>query len=428
MPLLNFCHGKDCGATCAKFHSPCDEDVTGVILDVWSRGFFTTQGKSTKAPQADLFQCLLRVPACALETLLGAVHAGIYLEPRASTTKGPHPDFQVIWMAGLQRDQILHRLKTCTHGLGLARLHGRYGIRVRATLAERAHAELKPDSTFSAVKINQIYKLFPIPHGVKKDQLEALLKAWKWNARPLQAARGNHEGQSWTIGSADAPPQPVMQGFGGDILITLQKDTTVVQPEPQMVASQKTRRFLKEGAPAPSSGSGDPWLSGPDPWGGWKGTAPGKDVIPASTLKTTSAAAKRIDQLREELKPASAPPPGLEPMDDDQVQQMQVHISELQAQGQQFQQWFAVTGQRLEQNEAQMANLQKVVETHGQQVAHQISQIQEEVTNKTELMQGTLQSSLAGVTRDLEHSLDSKLSAQFDRFESLLAKRAKLSD
>ena len=426
MPIFRLCPkaGENCGSECSFFHAPIDESFHNVIMDVWSRGYFNSQGRSTKPAQADYFQCLLRVPSVALESLLRTVHPGVYLEPRESSSRGPHTDFQVIWLSGQSREHVLHRLKTGTYGLGLARLHSRFGIRVKATQAAKAHAELKPDEEFCDVTIKRVFTIFPIPHGVTRQQLQQLFQAWKWDARPLQALRGNHEGQSWTVGSSVDPPSQVLHGFDRDILVTLQKDMAVAPMEPKVVASTRTKRFLKEGS-ASSSSQQDPWLSGPDPWKPYQATTP---APAASTVKTTAATASRMDQIAQNVRAELAkqgPPPGFEAADANRLQQLEVSVSELTAQGQQFQQWFHEAGTRMGQTEERLLNLQQYVELQGNTLTSQIAQVQEEVTNKTELLQGQLHSSMAGITRDLECALDSKLGKQFDRFEALLAKKAK---
>jgi DNA anti-recombination protein RmuC len=102
-----------------------------------------------------------------------------------------------------------------------------------------------------------------------------------------------------------------------------------------------------------------------------------------------------------------------------------VNITELQAQGGQFQQWFHEAGQRMSANEQQLQHLHTVVEQQGQHVAKQIDMIQQEVDNKTQILQSSLQGSLAAMQRDFDASLDTKLSNRFDRIESMLAKKSR---
>ena len=75
--------------------------------------------------------------------------------------------------------------------------------------------------------------------------------------------------------------------------------------------------------------------------------------------------------------------------------------------------------------EAQLGQLRQVVEQQGQKVTAQIAEIHLEVDNKTQILQSTLQGSVAAMTNDLSNALDNKLSSQFDRFEAMLAKRSR---
>ena len=232
------------------------------------------------------------------------------------------------------------------------------------------------------------------------------------------------------MGSSTPPPQPVLRGFEQDILVTLQKDRTTQTQETSVVASTRTKRFLKEGSLAASSSSGaDPWESGQDPWKHWQGSSSSRAPT-ATPLTSDNAGVKRLtnlkDSLREELRSTAAPalPPGLED-ELSKVQKMEVSVQELTAQGAQFRQWFKEAGQRMDHTDNQIQQLKTFVETNSAQVSDRIGQIQEEVTNKTELLQNTLHGSIAGMNRDLQHTLDSKLSSQFEKFEALLAKKAR---
>lgn len=422
VPQFRLCHGRQCGKDCAFFHAPVGESLQGVILDIWARGYFNVHGKATKAEHANYFQVMLRIPTVALDLLLRSGTKGVYIEPRSSTAKGPHEAYCVIWLAGHDRDQALHKLRTCTHGIAVARLHQRYGVRVAKAHEKKTHEELRPDDDFVDVEVKHIYTIFPVPYGVQRSQMVKLLAAWKWEAKPLQPVKGNLQGQAWTIGATDAPPNKVLPGFGHDILVTLQKDVTAPAHTQTLVASSRTRKFLKEGTNAPaSSASGDPWFQGQDPWASWQ-----KPNTPAGTV--TAAPVSRFshlqDTIRDEVqKQVQHAPPGLTPNDD--VKRLEVNIAELQAQGHQFQTWFQEAGQRMQTTEQQLGQLRQVVEQQGQAVAAQISEIQQEVDNKTQILQSTLQGSVAAMSKDLSSAPDSKLTSQFDRFEAMLAKKSR---
>ena len=422
-PMLRLCPGRHCGKDCGLFHAPVGESLPGLIIDIWARGFYSIHGKSTKAEHAHYFQVMLRVPSVALDFLLRAGVKGVYIEPRSSTIKGPHEDFCVIWLAGHDRDQAVHKLRTCTHGIAIARLHQRFGVRVPKQFEEQAHNELRPDDEFIDVEVKQVYTAFPLPFGLQRSQMVKLLAAWGWTAKPLQPTKGNLQGQAWTIGASEPPPNKVMPGFEKDILITLQKEVSTPTYKQTLVASTRTKRFLKEGQQpsSASSSTSDPWTQHGDPWSGWQ-------RIAKPTVAPAPVSASRFSQLQDTIKDeihkqVQQAPPGLVPTDD--VKRLEVNIAELQAQGTQFKQWFQEAGQRMNNTEAQLGQLRVVVEQQGQAVAAQISEIQQEVDNKTQILQNTLQGSMAALSQDLSSALDTKFTSQLDRLEAMFAKKAR---
>ena len=75
--------------------------------------------------------------------------------------------------------------------------------------------------------------------------------------------------------------------------------------------------------------------------------------------------------------------------------------------------------------EAQLGQLRQVVEHQGQVVTAQTAEIQQDVGNKTQILQNTLQGSVAAMSNDLSNALENKLTSQFDRFEAMLAKKSR---
>eukprot|EP00435_Cladocopium_sp_Y103_P055731 s456_g18.t1 len=340
VPSLRLCNGRQCGKECPLYHAPVGETLPGMIMDIWSRSYHNSNGKSTKPEQAHYFQVMLRIPAVALDFLLHTGTRGVYFEPRSSTTKGPHEGYCVIWLAGHDRDQAIHKLRTCTHGISIARINSRFGVRVAKKFEKKTHEELRPDDDYIDVEIKKVYTIFPVPYGMQRSQMVKLLAAWGWNAKPLQPIKGNLQGQAWTIGADQPPPNKI------------------------------------------------------------------QDTIREEISK----------QVQQTPVGTSAPP---------DIQKLEVNIAELQAQGTQFKHWFQEAGQRMTNTEAQLGQLRTVVEHQGQAVAAQIHEIQQEVDNKTQILQNTLQGSMAALSNDLSHTLDSKLTSQFDRFEAMLAKKSR---
>lgn len=418
VPQLRLCSGRQCGKECALFHAPVGEALPGIIMDIWARSYCNLNGKNTKPEHAQYFQVMLRIPTVALDFLLRAGIKGVYLEPRSSKVKGPHEDYCVIWLAGHDRDQAIHKLRTCTHGIAIARLNTRYGVRVSKKHEKKTHEELRPDDEYIDVDIRQVYTVFPVPFGLQRSQMAKLLEAWAWPAKPLQPIKGNLQGQAWTIGADQPPPNKVMPAFGQDVLITLQKDIAAPAVQQPLVASTRTKKFLKEGqASSANPSTADPWFQGPDPWSTWKKPISG---APSFAPASSSRFSQIQDTIKEEIqKQVQQQPVGTMPTQD--IQKLEVNIAELQAQGTKFHQWFQEAGQRMTNSESQLGQLRQVVEQQGQAVAAQINEIQQEVDNKTQILQNTLQGSMAALSSDIT----SKLTSQFDSFEAMLAKKSR---
>ena len=190
-----------------------------------------------------------------------------------------------------------------------------------------------------------------------------------------------------------------------------------------LVASSRTKKFLKEGHSSTAAAStADPWFQGPDPWSNWQ--KPASVATHHGATASSSRFSQIQDTIRDEIqKQVQQAPPGLTPSTD--VQRLEVNIAELQAQGSQFQQWFKEAGHRMNNTEAQLGQLRQVVEHQGQVMTTQIQEIQQEVDNKTQILQSTLQGSMAAMSKDLSHALDTKLTSQFDRVEAMLAKKCR---
>ena len=61
-PQLAICNGQRCGGICPKYHPPVDVEMDSVILDIWSRSWWTHRGRRATPSEADMFQALLRIP------------------------------------------------------------------------------------------------------------------------------------------------------------------------------------------------------------------------------------------------------------------------------------------------------------------------------------------------------------------------------
>ena len=416
-----------CGPSCHYFHPPVDTDIRQVIHEIWSRRFQTLAGKTIAEADAEVFQAFLRITEPALENVLLTVAAGIYFEPR-SEERGPDPNYAVVWLPGTDRPTALHKMKLCSAAIALARLGSRFGVRVPQDSEQAAHELLRPDIKFVKCSAQRIFRLHPLPFGLQRPALETLLKEWKWTARPLQPGRGSQLGSSWDVGTTMDPPSNIMYAFGRDILINQVKERTHKDHTQMVTASKKTQQhmahYAKTSASASSSSNADPWTNAQDdPWKQWNGLSgapPGLSLPPSS-----QPAAKRITAVAETMKAEvhaalqkelSESSSGVDTQtfqqhqanNDQRLLALESGVQELRAQSSQFKTWFEQAGNQMKSQHDTIAAVQT-----------ELQQVKTDVTNSAAVVDRSLQS----LQSNLSNDLDAKLSSQFERFESLLAKK-----
>ena len=423
-PALQLCKSEQpCGTSCPFFHAPVDTDVTQVVNEIWSRRFQSVQGKSVDEDRAEVFQVYFRITSTALGLVLATMLQGVYFEPRGEE-RGPDPEYAIVWLPGADRQTALHRMRTCTSSVALVRLGHRYGIRVAQANEQSAHELLRPDVAFVKVDIQKTFRLHPLPFGLQRSAIEALLKEWEWTARPLQPAKGSHQGGAWDVGANTDPPAVLFCAFGKDVMVTPLKQKETKETKPQVMASRKTQQHMVHHAKSSSSSSsgGDPWWqsgspSASDPWVNWQGP-------PGLTLQPQPAAqpgAKRIEAVAATMKAevtaavqkdfqgvGSAAFKQYAEEQNQRVLKLETGLQELTAQGKQFKSMFEQVGQQVARQDANM-----------QQLNTEVKSVQQEVRTTA----ADVDRSFKSLQATFASELDAKLSSQFDRFESLLAKK-----
>ena len=428
VPKLNVCREEGCGTGCAAFHPPVDEDMEKVIHEVWGRRFQQLQGTEISSSKADVFVAFIRVHQCAFLELLAVQVRGLYMEPRSSGSRGASKDYVVIWLSDDKVEDAGHRLRTTEHAVGLARAKNRYGIRVLAQHEEQVYRSLRPQQEFVKVDIQCIYKLHPLPFGLQKISVQRLLKEWKWTARVLQPARGTALGGAWTVGSDSPPPQPIMPGFGNDILITCLKQKAPVDEEERVVVPRKTQAFLKKnGEPvaAQAQQKQDPWQSGPDPWQNWQPRTKIWSQAAAPVKHRFDEVTKELqnnvkDMIKTEVQNASSSSSSgqvdaYQAANERRIAKLETGMQELQAQGTKYQAWFQETGVRIQSAEQQMQIMSTALEGTQQEV----KKVQIEMATSTESMRGALENLQGTIGQEIEH----KFAGFADTMEKMLAKR-----
>ena len=422
MESFQLCRGSNCGASCNKFHPAVDESIDNMIFELWARSFVDDNGRKTAQDKATHFSVFMRIPDGALSKLLTTTPSGIYLEPRGDKPREHDDRYRVIWMPGTTYDEVMHLCRTYDKAICLARLKQKYGIRVKKEDEQSAWSHLRPGIEYMAINVQQIYELFPIPHGTQKHAISTLLRDWGWAARPLHPGKGSFTHMAWRVGSEGPPPGPILTGFNNDVVVTQIKDVKTPVPQPQLVASTKTQRHLRAAPVAPSCSkpTGDPWFEmGKDPW-----TKPGHRSAPANAGDGKHRLSELQDQLSKDIQShvtqglatqaqaavqaAASSAMAHTGQQETRLQALEVGMKELKGQTAQFSSWFQQAGERLQTTESTMTAVQQTLNHHQHEI-HTLG--------------STFQSTMKNVKDDLSSEMSDSFNKQLSRLEALLEKK-----
>ena len=411
IPELNLCRDPRCkqDASCHRFHPAVEEQIESVVLDVWNRQFQRSEGGKTEASTAAVFSAHLRIPASALQSIQRAGCTGVYFEPRGATG-GADPDFAVVWLPGQDLAVVRHAFQTTEKAVGLARLGKKYGIRVREKDEQSIFEYLRPMHPFVKVQVTARYRLFPLPFGMQRANVIALLKKWGWSARPLQPCRGDATGCAWEVGADSEPPAAALPLKEGNfVLVTKLKDVAPVPKPPPVYATRRTRQHIlyDDGDSMPDA---DPWSNGRDPWSQSR-----PPVLAAPPGLPTQATSSKLEQVAADLKQdvQAFVRKELEtsgsiaaPTDTAQrLQRLEVGLHEVQAQNQKFEGWFQTFGGQVTQQAAELKDL-------SQGLAQSRSE-----------MQNTVSAAVSGLQQSMSAQISAQLSSQFEQIEALFNKK-----
>lgn len=244
-------------------HEPLLQHTTdrkSPVIDVWDRQWMTKRFKKTKQPNADIFGFTFRMAADRHDEVLATSSSqGIYYEPRSTCGRKPNDAYHITWLPNMNFQEAKYAQQTSAIATTLTRHGDRYGLRSDAMNAQDVHQKYHPETPLlMGSKTN--YIIGPLPFSTTKEGVAKLLKAWGWDARPLQP-RGrtpDANGIQWTIQAVEDPSFWIYALQHGDVLITKQQTAKAAAATDQfaVIASKKTLEHL---------GNQDPWLQS-DPW------------------------------------------------------------------------------------------------------------------------------------------------------------------
>ena len=420
-PLFRLCRADKCGESCQFYHSPVDENVDNLVLDLWNRNWFGGDGKYCKPQEAAHWGALLRVPRSAgrmLQELSGSF--GLYIEPRTDSGQQTDSSYVMVWLGSVPLATALHKVKTTPNAIAVGRLHLKYGVRFAEKDAPEGFKLLRPDDQYIAAKPTSIYKIFPVPFGTQRNGLQRALTQWGWSAKVLQPAGASVEGHAWEVGAAAPPPSNVLQGAKGDMVVTFLRHHGK-EPSPVQIVATASTRGLLQGRPdhKKQQHKEDPWHHGSDPWAQYAASSSGSATIDKFKQLKEQLTSEMKDALRQELEDNSMNVDTAAEIDAQyQVQTearfstLETDIKELKAQNLTFQNWFHESAQADTRLQGQLQ------EMHNQVMAQQndLEVVKHELASQT----GT-----ASQLRDELSQVRSEMTGGFGRLEALLEKRTR---
>ena len=428
LPALKRCKEADCekGAIlgCNFTHPAVDEEFSQVIFDLWARNFTTSVGKRTTPEDSESFSVFIRVPRSALDNIMEQQPRGVFLEPRATDTRGPDPAYKIIWIPGATYDSAAHLMKTYSKAICLMRMRQRYGIRVHKKEEEGAFHALRPGDTYDGVDVTLVFRIYPVPHGTQRASIAALLREWSWQARPMQPTKGDSTAMAWLVGASTKPPKNTMPGFKGELIITEVRSTQHTPTPQTLVASRRAQEHIRKEAQQ-AKASTDPWQEpAQDPWQQYR-------QLPTPARASAASTTTRLEELAKDLKAemkkdlaqeVQSMQPQQGPREDTRLVTLESGLAELQSQSTKYNQWFNELGGKCNQLQQAVHDLKDTATQQQADMSSLKQDMQRQQTNIQEAMQSTVHSLKTELTQDM--------TSRFDNLEELLrnsSKRSRLS-
>lgn len=381
-----------------------------VVIDVWDRQWVTKRFEKTKNKAAEMFVFSFRMLADKASELVSKSGAnGIYFEPRSACGRFPSNTHHVTWIPNATFQEAKFAQQTSPQTTSLVRHADRYGLRSDTMNALEIHNKHRPDTPLLMGPSKMLYALGPLPYSTTKDAVTKLLKAWGWEARPLQPRGRSQDGSgiTWTIQATTDPSHWIYVLQHGDVLISkLQDDKPAeIAPTYSVVASKKTIMHLNQNVDQ------DPWLMN-DPW-----KQQHKHKQPA-----TAAAAAAASQF------ASLPPAIMANMEANIEKKLLANLGpKFNAGDSDVTMDHGGLDSRVTQLEDQLQQIQRNQGAFEQklcQVDQTIMQVQT-TQHGVENTVNQLQIQMEHQNQQISQTLDRKMSEQMDRIEALLCKRGR---
>lgn len=207
LPVLVPCQDSDCEGLCECWHAAEKCLVDDPVLESWSKQWLSESFGHVAPNDAVLLSLHVRVPLCLqtiMQTYSGA--GGLYVEAKALDGRGPSDQYQVVWVPGASLEQMMVVKQTRSEVFGIARIHGKYGLRCRQAHAESLHNFVRPNSVY--LPAGKKMEWLAGPFRTVRASLAQTLRNLGWAVRPAQAMPTSPgvSGMLYKLQSIDPPP------------------------------------------------------------------------------------------------------------------------------------------------------------------------------------------------------------------------------
>ena len=284
------------------------------------------------------------------------------------------------WLQQTSYQDAKYASQTAPISTSLVRHGMRYGLRCDSMEAQKIHSKFRPDTPLLLGSSKQHFNIGPLPYATTREAVQKLLRAWDWDARPLQPKGRSQDGSgvTWLIQAVEDPACWIYTLQHGDVLITRTRENRPIVQDHSLnvVASKKTLEQLVKKADIDPLQTFDPWQK----------YQPVSSVASVTAVKASSSTTAQIAEVEARLEKKI--------------------LAAVQSKDQDASMEPPVGDERVSRLEAQMQQMA----THQQQVDSRLGQMQQQIDTQGQ---------------QFHTALDSKLNEQMNRIEALLMKRSR---
>eukprot|EP00438_Fugacium_kawagutii_P023651 Skav206415 [mRNA] locus=scaffold292:290214:292031:- [translate_table: standard] len=233
-----------------------DAEMQKVVLQVWGRSYRNDKTR-TEPESATSAQFHFRIPRDDAEKILRLSGKSIvWLTPKAESHMS-HPDWGLIWFKEFREAEIA-AAKSTQHS-GFARTRYRYALRVPIKLLDQIAKEVKTTAVGSTIQVHFLYKVQPLPHDIKPEQLVQWAQGFDWKVKLIKKL--GRDGA--LLGSSSRVPFAHLSLNGRPVLVKeISTNKNKNQTSPLLAGPRP--------APVKNNRSGDvDTLQEDDPWAPW---------------------------------------------------------------------------------------------------------------------------------------------------------------